>query len=261
MSCFSGRCDLFDHMMMEKMYDKGNVKVSDEYECFEIFKKRTGGVIHQHYKVEVNKYNCENILQKCPQLKVIDKDLYEYWGKQYTLKQLNKHGVYVQYDIHFNTLLDLIPYYPYVVTMCSGDIDHETVFIANESEVDRNIAIYLKNGFNIATLDHYKKELQKHYKDVVLRYFNPEGRVVCEVLDLECLDESIDIHNFKLKYPIDINHKIEVARTQHDWIYGSVKIVDANNGIVDISNVWPHENVDLMIVQYVKKVKFPLYLD
>ena len=56
MSRFSGKCDLFDHMCMEKHrtkdgsdkkedLEKASVLYSDPVECFEIFKKKTGGVL------------------------------------------------------------------------------------------------------------------------------------------------------------------------------------------------------------------------
>jgi hypothetical protein len=57
MSKFSGKCDLYDHVMMEKTYpdpNNKNILVSDELECFEIFKKRTGGILCQSRKVKLD---------------------------------------------------------------------------------------------------------------------------------------------------------------------------------------------------------------
>ena len=56
MSKFSGKCDLYDHIMMEKTYPDSknpNILISNELECFEIFKKRTGGKLYQHLKIEL----------------------------------------------------------------------------------------------------------------------------------------------------------------------------------------------------------------
>ena len=120
MSRWSGKCDLYDTIMMlhhrtkdgsdkKEDLDKASVLYSDELECFNEFKEKTGGVIHQHQKIKVTLLNQELVEKKCKSFKIIkhtkeveDKRFketkrtdtyytYEYWGKEYKdLKELNK---------------------------------------------------------------------------------------------------------------------------------------------------------------------------
>ena len=150
MSIYSGKCDLCDHIAgMGGWYDKNgnpvkmgdpNVEAyySDEMQDFLAFKKETGGVLHQHKKMTVTKWNHDEAKKWCPELEIIEHKktvvdnrqksglrtetyyTYKYFNKEYTLKELNKKGVWITIDIHFNTLLDLIPYYPYLITYACG---------------------------------------------------------------------------------------------------------------------------------------------
>ena len=191
MSCFSGKCDLYDHMMMEKMYpkkDNPNILESDEFECFEIFKKRTNGIIYQHKKVEVTELNQHFIESKCNFLELILHEeiipdarckegirlkswyTYKYANVEYkNLKELNKKGVYVSLPIKFDTILDLIPYYPYIISCCASSPEGETIYISKKSYIDEQIDSYLKTGRSLDFLNHYKKELQNHYIEIVKR--------------------------------------------------------------------------------------------
>jgi hypothetical protein len=203
MSKFSGKCDLYDHISgLGGWYDKdGNqvqfgqegvgVYYSDEYKDFLAFKEKTGGVIHQHIKVIVDEYNQDEVEKKLPDsFKVLrHKELVEdkrckegkkevttytyiYYNKEYkTLKELNKHGVYVTIDIHFDTILDLIPYYPYIVSMCCYSEDKAVVYISDESFVIEERNRHYKNGYFSNFWEHYTKELQNHYIDIVNEYF------------------------------------------------------------------------------------------
>lgn len=191
MSKFSGRCDLYDHILMEKMYpseSNPNILESDEFECFEIFKRRTGGVIYQHQKVEVTEANQDFIAANCKQFEIITQTItapdrrckgrfkvkklytYNYYGKEYlTLKELNKKEVYIPVPIKFETILDLIPYYPYVISFCASSPEGETIYIANKSEIDYHVDSCLKYGHSLEFVYYFKKILQNHYVEVVKR--------------------------------------------------------------------------------------------
>lgn len=191
MSKFSGRCDLYDHMLMEKMYpseSNPNILEADEFECFEIFKKRTNGVIYQHQKVEVTENNQDFVAANCKQFEITTQTItvpdrrckgrvrvtklysYTYYGKEYpTLKELNKKEVYITIPIKFETILDLIPYYPYVISFCASDAEGETVYIANKSETDYRVESCLKYGSSLEFIYYFRKILQNHYIEVVNR--------------------------------------------------------------------------------------------
>lgn len=267
MSKFSGKCDLYDHMMMLVTRESGNCYVSDELECFEEFKKRTKGILYQHHKILVTEQNqnfvkdhCDGFVINTHTISKPDKRLkegqkiceyysYEYYGKQYkTLKELNKHGVYITTEIKFTTLLDLIPYYPYIITCMFSDKDSSKVIISNESFVKTEFKSHLQYGY-ISGLD-YNKVLQNHYKDVVLRYFNPDGRYVTETIDIK---PDIDLTHIQLGHAIDYQWDIEVIRDHYATIWCSPKIVDADAGIIDISQVWPNTSIPSITLKYVKK--------
>ena len=204
MSIYSGKCDLCDFVMgTAGWYDKdGNpVKMgegtgayySDEYRDFLEFKKRTGGVLHQHKVLTITPWNHNEAMKLCPELEVIEHKktvpdkrqksgqreevyyTYKYWGKEYTLKELNKRKVYVTIDIHFDTLLDLIPYYPYLVSMACSNDGKQTIYISSQSFVDEEVDDHLEHGWYSDFWQHYKKKLQEHYQEIVLRYYNPAG--------------------------------------------------------------------------------------
>jgi len=266
MSHYSGKCDLADHISMLKHrtkdgsdkkedLDKARVLYSDEMECFKIFKERTGGVIHQHKVIEVTPWNYDEVnrltngqFEAIPHTKTVpDKRqksgertdtfyTYKYWGKEYSsLKELNKRKVYITIDIRFETLLDIIPYYPYIVSsMCSCD-GKDTVFISDESWVDSERDSRLKHGWYSDYWQGYKKELQDHYRDVVLRYFNPTGREHVE--EVEFFDsERLNAIVGKVSKPIDPNFKVEWhwdGEVKTHWT--SPKIYEASEGLVEIS--------------------------
>ena len=196
MSRFSGKCDLYDHVMMEKTYpdpNNKNILISDELECFEIFKKKTGGILYQSQKVKLDEWNIDywiNYYDNPERLSkeaytTIKKDkrckngrreiityTYTYLGTKYnSLKDLNDNGFYGTIEIKFNTLLDLLPYYPYIITMMCSDQEHETIYISNSSYVD----MYLKDVVNYSEprfrmIEIFREELKKHYVKVITEY-------------------------------------------------------------------------------------------
>lgn len=190
MSKFSGKCDLYDHMMMKKLtpsIDNPNLLVSDELECFEEFKKRTKGILYQHHKIIVTEQNQNFVKDHCDAFiinthtitkpdkrlkegqKICEYYSYEYYGKHYqTLKELNKHGVYITTEIKFTTLLDLIPYYPYIISSSCSTNDTEHIIISNQSYPESRLNEMLANSY-LPCID-YKKILQNHYIDIFKSY-------------------------------------------------------------------------------------------
>lgn len=193
MSKFCGKCDLYDHMMMEKTFPDSknpNILISDELECFEIFKKRTGGILYQSRKVELTDWNIDywikyfNNSQKLSKeaytlikddkrfksgKKEIIKYNYIYFGRKYnSLKELNQFGFYGEFQIKFNDLLDLVPYYPYIITTMFSDQNSEKIFISKKSYVDiyaDEVSNYSEPNFKI--IDYYKRKLQEHYLELM----------------------------------------------------------------------------------------------
>ena len=182
MSCFSSKCDLFDHVYA------GSSNWKEYFDAFEAFKKKTGGKLYQERKVLVSDYNLDDICAINPQLSYSDvkvvktnkkgesKEIIErhffYWDREYeSLKKLNKKGVYVRIEIPFENVLDLIPYYPYVIACDYWSNDEEFVVLAQQSFPDSEIEDRLEGGwFKKGSIDfqfHYKHELAEHYREVI----------------------------------------------------------------------------------------------
>lgn len=204
MSVYSGKCDLFDHISGKGgWFDKdGNpvkfsdpnvhVLYSDEWLDFLAFKKSTSGVMYQHRKITLTPWNHEEVKKLCKEFDyqehtrtVPDKRAkngqreekyltYTYYNKEYTLKELNNKGIWITIDIHFDTLLDLIPYYPYLVSVCYHSDGKEIIYISQQSFVDEELDDHLEHGWYSDFWQHYKKKLQDHYQEVVLEHYNPE---------------------------------------------------------------------------------------
>lgn len=278
MSIFSGKCDLYDDMCICGRTD-------DEYQNFLEFKRRTNGTLHQHKKIEVTEQNQMMVAEKCNQFEVIeyfdevpDKRkksgyrnivtyTYRYWGRDYdTLKELNKKGVYITIDIHFDTILDLIPYYPYIVSASAtttGEDGNKSAYIVISKEPfpisERDDLMRI--GYNSAW-EHYAKKLQNHYREIVLKYFNPEGREHIEELTF---DEN---RQAKVSKPIDENFDVEWywdGEIKTHW--SSPKVVDYEKGLIEMSSsdygTDEYEGFlgHIMKVKYVEKKDCPLNLE
>lgn len=255
MSIFSGKCDVFDTMSgcagyylkdgtPVKMGEGSGPYYSDEYQDFLEFKRRTGGVLHQHKVLKVTPWNQDEAVKFCPELEVIEhkkivpdkrqksgqrEDIYytyKYWGKEYTLKELNKHKVYITIDIHFDTLLDLIPYYPYIVSMSYSSNDKQIVYISSQSFVDEEVDDHLEHGSYFDYWQHYKKKLQEHYQEVVLRYYNPTGREVKENITFmkETAEDGTEKYIGRTLYPMDENFEPKWTTNKSRWT--SPKMID-----------------------------------
>ena len=253
MSRFSGVCDLCDSIAgsagwydkngkLVKIGDSGvGIYYSDEYQDFLVFKKMTGGVIYQHHKVKVTEWNQEEVKEYCPGFDfteltrtIPDKRckngsreekyfVYHYYGKNYTLEELNKRGVYITLDIRFNTLLDLLPYYPYVVSMSAMNPDKWTVFVSDKPEpISTRDMSFKSGGTNWHSWKYYADKLQEHYREVVLNYYNPEGyEQVDELIFWKATDK--DYGELEGKYlgavkngPIDENFPVEWVIEKED---------------------------------------------
>lgn len=283
MSRFSGRCDLCDHIAgLGGWFDKDGKPVkfgkasryySDEMLDFIEFKRQTGGVIHQHKKVKVSKWNQEDVKNHCsgfnftkhtrkiPDNRCKDKFreetyyTYTYYGKEYTsLKELNKKNVYITIDIHFNTLLDLIPYYPYIVSACSHNSDSSPesyVFISEKPYPIEQRDERLKTGGLIDnSFQRYQRDLNEHFRDIVLEYYNPTGREQTESLTVH---EENGRKFVRPSREIDTAWRITVALTKHDYIFKSPEW-DETRKVVDVTNVWPDlEAGEEITITYIAK--------
>ena len=265
MSFLSGKADLLDHVSglggwynrdgkPVKMGDPGvGAYYSDVYQDFLVFKKKTGGVLHQHKRIkEVTTYNQDFIAKKCPAFEVIPhvnkiadkrkKDgfreettyTYEYYGKEYTAKELKqKGGVFITVDITFNTLLELAPYFPYIVSAASCDKEEEYIVISDQPWPEEEYDDGLKHGFEHPR-NYYSHRLAEYIYEITIRYFNPEGREHIEEVEFSQNGEK---YLGCTKHPIDENFKIEWRwvgkETPTHWT--SPKIVDAKAGIVEMS--------------------------
>lgn len=252
MSQCSGKCDLLDHISgLGGWYDKdGNpvkfgqegVKAyySDIMQDFEAFKKRTNGVIYQHVKVKVEEWNQDYVKSHCKGFdftkqteSINDKRCksgkkekyyykYIYYGKEYNLKELNKHGVYITKDIHFNTILDLIPYFPYLVTSSVYNGDTCIVCISNESYVEKCFKEHTWDSSD-AMCDIYRENLAKFTQEIVLNYFSDyKERTIEQDFKVEKENDKYIVH---LEKPVDYNFEIKLI-TNGESIWSSPKLID-----------------------------------
>lgn len=269
MSRVSGKCDLLDHISMEKMYpqnpeNKHSPLVSDLMECFKIFKKKTGGVIYQHEKVEVNLFNQFLVEKYSNMFKVIEhkekrvdnrcKDgykeytyyTYSYWNKEYkTLKELNKKGVYIRKEITFNYLEDLIPYFPYVIVFSACDQESETIVLANESEPEERNREHIKHGIEPGY--YYQHELARYTRQIILDYYGDYKERSVE--DWFKVGEDKIVH---LPYPIDEDWEVKVS-TKGSNLVSTPKIIDSTT--IDVSHclLFDIDKAKDVYVRYVKE--------
>ena len=314
MSKYSGQYDLYDHLSFEKMYNVTQEEfemlkkitpeeqykwcrevykepadhtdhteifgVSDELECFNEFKRNTGGVIYQQQLVKVTAYNQEyiaemssgNLIIKPKTTFIKDKRtsngerrviscLYEYDGQEYTtLKDLNNHGIWIELPIKINTLLDLIPYYPYTVCETYTVDGREHIIISNNSSVCSDYLEAINNVYQDDMAEYYKKELQNHYIEVVERYFDYKTRTYTLHLPVEYVAPLMKfvVHpGFK----IDTSAPIDILENKPLIMYSSPKAFTED--IIDVSDVWPKDelkNGGYITLSVVSKLPDRLYL-
>lgn len=226
MSRFSGKCDLYDHIFA------GSADWADYFRRFEEFKEKTGGKMHQERKVLVTDGNLDDVCAVNPRLSysnvtVVKTDKkgktkevlerhYLYWDKEYdSLKKLNKRGVYIRIDIPFDTILDLIPYYPYIIAADFWSKDRETVILSHQPYPDEEIDDRLESGWfkGMESIDfqfHYKHELQEHYRDVFRELNRDIGdRYVLLSLKGAKLKKDGDWYLLSVEKDVDPNHPVK----------------------------------------------------
>lgn len=186
MSRFSGTYDLYDFVFSHQDGE-------GEMKSFNEFKEKTGGKIYQYFEMELTESNIDTEIKLCNDPLMLSKRevpseqgtsrkrrkpkfIYTYFGKEYdSLKKINKHHYITKKEIRFETLLDIIPYYPHAVSMSYTTKDSTYVVISDKSYVDISYENSRKYGYVNELHYYYTKELQNHYISVVKRYFLGHG--------------------------------------------------------------------------------------
>lgn len=287
MSFASGKCDLYDTMSgMGGWFDKnGNpvtmgqegvgVYYSDPMRDFEVFKKGTNGVIYQHIKVKVDKWNQDYVKEHCSGFDFIkhieireDKRCkegkkeyyyytYIYYGKEYSnLKDLNKHGVYITKSIYFDTILELIPYFPYIVTVMSYNEGKAHVVVSDRSYTDKCFREHNWKGVE-QSFYNYRKELAKFTKNIILEHFaDYKERTIDQEFKVEKDGDRYIVH---LEKPVDYNFDIDLPRKDNEHIWSYPKIIDDNT--LDVTETFfDLDKRDKIRIKYVSKVDRKVYL-
>ena len=82
------------------------------------------------------------------------------------MKELNKNGYWTTLEFHFDSILDLIPFYSHIISVCASDHEGERIYISNlpyPLECDQRLTASGITPFG----NYYRKELQDHYLEVV----------------------------------------------------------------------------------------------
>lgn len=290
MSVYSGKCDLADLVFGQGGYfDKDGKSVkfgdnvgayySDEWLDFLAFRKKTGGVLYQHKNIKVNSYNAEEVKKHCKEFdykenktRVPDKRsktgyrevisyIYTYYGKEYTEKELNnKGGVYITVEIHFDTLLELLPYYPYLTSAVVSGGDKTTVYISDRSFVEQEFDDLVKHGLVGNSRNYYNQELAKHYAEVALEYYNPAGHEISEevVFDSDGVGYTSKKINDRFKLNFDMDWLLN--KNGHCSHWTSPKIIGENK--IQISKQDLEGNVGAIAkIKYVEDFAVPTKLN
>ena len=190
MSSYTGKCDLFDHINTLGIKDKSKYSNEFEYElyCFNLFKQRTGGVIYQKFKLELNPLNIDKeildrgndfILSKTERKvyipdkrtksgqRVVTEYNYTYLGANYSsLQELNNKGYYALRRIYFDSIFDIIPYYSFIIGVLCSDEFSEMVYISNVDYNDETYFSFRKSGIDTDSIENHKKNLIAHFVEM-----------------------------------------------------------------------------------------------
>ena len=134
---------------------------------------------------------------------------------------------------------------------------HVPVYISDESYVDEELNSNLKYGYYSDFWQYYKQQLQDHYREIVLRYFNPTGRENIE----EVIFDSDGIGH--VSKAIDENFYIEWRwkDKNHLSYWTNPKVIDASAGVIKIHKNDLERFGNKMLVYYVEATDYQLYLD
>lgn len=270
----------------DKKEDLANARVlySDIMECFKIFKEKTGGILHRHVNIEANANTRDLIAKNCDQFsyriwgmpvqtktgtKEKEVCIYTYYGKDYTEKELKKHGgVYIDDPIKFDTILELVPYFPYIVTMSYNDKDKRVIYISNESFAEREHRQHLQAGFDSRTIDYYRKKLAQTYFEICRDYlcYKLDERTKIIKLDRDKLTETESDYRLMIPEGIDENHAVE-----YFWVDGVSRAHQGSPKRLDKYTITINkQDVDTFLaeaikegnvkIKYVEYCEFPLHL-
>lgn len=147
MSRFSGKCDLYDHVFMKEESD----------EEFNKFLKKTKGKIYRKIPLKLTRGNIKGELARDPKRFYKNKDGgYTYNGIFYkTLKELNK-VYHVLQEITIKDKIDLVKYYPYIISFMYASTEREFIVISEMSYPEMR---YLEEGHNFKLYDYYNNML------------------------------------------------------------------------------------------------------
>ena len=260
MSKFSGKTDVFDLLMSmhyrckngsdkKEDLEKANALYNDEYECFLEFKEKTNGILYQKKKIKVTKDNVRLVAQKSNghleivELPLQDKQrkhryIYRHNGIDYpNLKELNKVDIYITLEIHFDTLLDLIPYYPYLTTAIYSDNKSMMVIISDKPYPLELRDAMLNSGINRTSMyEAYTKELQDHYKFVVQNWYTPklENHIFEKIKFRK--DNRLGVTMLKIDERFDVKWFFRDGDEKHS-VWSQPKVIDYDKGIIEISEI------------------------
>lgn len=208
-----------------------NCYYSDVLKDFDAFKQKTKGVIYQQQHIKnVNEYNHDLVAKYNKNFKILKHEekitdkrrkqgfrekiyyTYEYFGKEYSQKELNKKGgVWIDVEIHFDTILDLIKYVPYHVYQECGSSDGLYVVIGSDSYVENEYQDHLQYGFE-SLRSHYDKRLRDFYVKIIRRLdYKLEERTYTEDINIteELCPENSEYLVIKVNHKVDYNHPIQ----------------------------------------------------
>lgn len=187
MSFVSGKYDIYDLIYSHCRYNDWE----DKKKAFEIFKEETGGKLYQNITVELNSWNLDKEIEyinrpeflskeveviqvpdkRCKSgFKTKEKVFVKYLGELIPLE--NKPKICVHKIIYFEDMIDLVPYYPYIVSSY-GRCEKDGKFICNvniskESYLESRYLDTRKLGGDVSYLEHYRKKLKEELINTVL---------------------------------------------------------------------------------------------
>lgn len=168
MSKFSGKCDFYDQIFMFSDHE-------NEIDAFNEFKDKTGGVIHIQTPLIFR--NKKEVLKEIERLNNPDKLKYDkdkkvfvYYGREFkSAAALNKVGYVYLRDVKFEDPIDLIQYYPYLISMSYCSNDSQYIVLSSESYP---MMEYKENKYYTSrSLKWYNDELKAEFIRVVKTYY------------------------------------------------------------------------------------------